>query len=96
MDAQGTKTTQCLKCDDPTPQWSSAFTMLSQTGDFPHSEDSSLQDLNAAALPIMDAHWPKTKTYHSDNGEAAKRAHKIVKRPSPIMVETHEKATLPL
>jgi len=56
MDAQGTKTTQCLKFDDPTPQWSSAFTMLSQTGDFPHSEDSRLQDLNVAALPIMDAH----------------------------------------
>jgi len=50
MDAQGTKTTQCLKFDDLIPQWSSAFTMLSQTGDFPHSEDSRLQDLNAPAL----------------------------------------------
>jgi hypothetical protein len=50
MDAQGTKTTQCLKFDDPTPQWSSAFTMLSQTGDFPHSEDSRLQDLNVPAF----------------------------------------------
>jgi hypothetical protein len=50
MDAQGTKTTQCLKFDDLTPQWSSAFTMLSQTGDFPHSEDSRLQDLNVPAL----------------------------------------------
>jgi hypothetical protein len=50
MDAQGTKTTQCLNFDDFTPQWSSAFTMLSQTGDFPHSEDFRLQDLNVPAL----------------------------------------------
>jgi hypothetical protein len=50
MDAQGTQTTQCLKFGDLTPQWSSAFTMLLQTGDFPHSEDSRLQDLNVPAL----------------------------------------------
>jgi hypothetical protein len=76
MDAQGTKTTQCLKFDDLTPQWSSAFTMLSQTGDFPHSEDSRLQDMNVPALLLWMPHWRKTKTYHSGDGEADKRAHR--------------------
>jgi len=50
MNAQGTKTTQCFNSDDLTTQWSSAFTMLLQTEDFPHSEDSRLQDINVPAL----------------------------------------------